>query len=42
MHIFKKQGKKTLHKTILRLHDVKFDQALDYDLFTTRKMEAGL
>lgn len=42
MHIFKKQGKKTLHKTILRLHDVKYDQPLNYDLFTKRRMEAGL
>jgi hypothetical protein len=42
MHIFKKQGKKMLHKTILKLHDVQFDQPLDYDLFTTRKMETGL
>jgi hypothetical protein len=42
MHIFKKQGKKTLHKTILRLHNVKFNQSLDYNLFTIRRMEAGL
>ena len=42
MHIFKKQGKKLLHKTILKLQDVKFDQPLNYDLFTTRKMETGL
>lgn len=41
MHVFKKQGKKTRHKTILRLHDVKYDQPLDYSLFTTRTMEAG-
>ena len=42
MHIFKKLGKKTLHKTILRLQDVQFNQSLDDDLFTTRKMAAGL
>jgi len=42
MHIFKKQGKKLLHKTILKLQDVQFDQPLKYELFTTRKMEAGL
>ncbi len=42
MHIFKKQGKKTLHKTILRLHDVQFNQPLDFDLFTPRTMETGI
>ena len=42
MHVFKKQGKKTRHKTILRLHDVKYDQPLDFGLFTTRTMETGL
>ncbi len=42
MHIFKKQGKKLLHKTVLKLQDIKFDQPLGYDLFTTRKMETGL
>jgi hypothetical protein len=42
MHIFKKQGKKLMHKTILKLQDVQFDQPLDYNLFTTRKMETGL
>lgn len=41
MHVFKKQGKKTRHKTILRLHDVKYDQPLDFELFTTRRMETG-
>ena len=38
----KKQGKKVLHKTVLKLQDIKFDQPLGYDLFTTRKMETGL
>jgi len=42
MHIFKRLGKNTLHKTILRLHDVKFNQPMVYELFTIRKMEAGL
>ena len=42
MHVFKKQGKQMRHKTILRLHNVKFNQKLDDALFTTRRMEAGL
>ncbi len=41
-HIFRRRGKNTLHKTILRLHDVKFNQPMTYDLFTIRKMESGL
>lgn len=42
MHITKKHGKSTVHKTILRLHDVKFNQPMTYDLFTIRRMEKGL
>jgi hypothetical protein len=41
-HVTKKKNKKTAHKTILRLNNVKFNQALDYDLFTIRRMEKGL
>ena len=40
--VTKKQGKKTVHKTILTLDNVKFNQNLDYDLFTIRRMEKGL
>ena len=42
MHVWKRLGKKTIHKTILRWHNVKFDQPLEFDLFTTRRMESGL
>ena len=42
MHVFKKKGKKTLHKTILRLHNIQFNQPLEFDLFTTRRMEMGV
>ncbi len=42
MHVFKKKGKQLVHKTILRLNDVKFNQALEEDVFTKRRMEAGL
>ncbi len=41
-HVTKKKGKKTVHKTILKLKNVKFNQNLDYDLFTLRKLEKGL
>jgi hypothetical protein len=42
MHITKKKGKQLAHKTILKLDNVKFNQDLDNDLFTTRRMEKGL
>jgi hypothetical protein len=42
MHVFKKRGKKTIHKTILRWHNVQYNQDLALDLFTIRKMESGL
>jgi len=41
-HVAKKKGKKTLHKTILKLKNIKFNQNLDYDLFTLRQLEKGL
>jgi hypothetical protein len=41
-HVFKRQGKQMRHKTILRWRNVKFNQGLKDDLFTTRRMEAGL
>jgi hypothetical protein len=42
MHMTTKKGKTTLHKTILLAHDVHFNQDLDDDLFTVRKLEKGL
>ena len=42
MHIAKKKGKQLAHKTILKLNQVKFNQNLDFDLFTVRRMEKGL
>jgi hypothetical protein len=41
-HVTKKKDKKTVHKTILKLNNVKFNQKLDYALFTVRRMEKGL
>ncbi|MGK7346547.1 MAG: outer membrane lipoprotein-sorting protein [Candidatus Nitrospinota bacterium M3_3B_026] len=37
-----KMGKTTIHKTILRNNDVKFNQSLDEDIFTIRRLEKGL
>jgi hypothetical protein len=42
MHVTKKKNKKLVHKTILKLNNVKFNQDLDYDMFTVRRMEKGL
>ena len=36
-----KKGKQTLHKTILRISDVKFGQDLDFDQFSVRGLETG-
>jgi hypothetical protein len=42
MHMTTKKGKATLHKTVIKAHDVRFNQDLDEDLFTLRKLEKGL
>lgn len=40
--VTKKRGKSTVHKTILTLENVRFNQALDFEQFTIRRMEKGL
>jgi hypothetical protein len=40
--INKKRGKETVHKTIMRLDNVRFNQELGYEQFTIRRMEKGL
>ena len=40
--VTKKKGKSTVHKTILTFENVKFNQDLDFDMFTIRRMEKGL
>lgn len=40
--VTKKKGKNTVHKTVLTLENVRFNQKLDADLFTIRRMEKGL
>jgi len=42
MHVTKKKGKQLVHKTVLKLNNVKFNQDLNFDLFTIRMMEKGL
>jgi hypothetical protein len=37
-----KQGKATLHRTILRFKQMGFGQDLDESLFTVRRLEQGL
>ena len=41
-YVAKKKGKATVHRTILTLTNVRFNQSLDEDLFTIRRMEKGL
>jgi len=42
MHVAQKKGKQTVHKTILKFDNVKFNQGLEEDMFTVRRMEKGL
>jgi hypothetical protein len=42
MHMTTKKGKTTLHKTIIKAHDVRFNQEIDEDTFTVRQLERGL
>jgi hypothetical protein len=42
MHVTRKKGKTLAHKTILKLGNTKFNQDLDDELFTVRRMEKGL
>ena len=40
-HMSTRKGKKTLHKTVLLIENVKFNQDLDDDLFSLRQLEKG-
>ena len=40
--VTRKRGKATVHKTVLTMENVKFNQDLDVDMFTIRRMEKGL
>jgi hypothetical protein len=41
-HMTKRKGKLTVHKTILKVQNIEFNQPLDDDLFTIRRLEKGL
>lgn len=41
-HVTRKQGKETVHGTILKHYNVKFSQNLDPEMFTIRRLEKGL
>ncbi len=41
LHVFQKRGKETVHQTFLKFSDVKFNQNLDFELFSIRRMEKG-
>jgi len=42
MHMATKKGKRVLHRTVLKNSNVKFNQDLGEDLFSTRRLEKGL
>jgi len=42
IHMTTKKNKKTLHKTVMKLDNVRFNQNLDENLFTVRQMEKGV
>ena len=42
MHVFKKKGKSLVHKTELKWKNIRFNQTLDDELFTIRRLEKGL
>lgn len=42
MHVAKKKGSQSVHKTILKFENVKFNQNLDENIFSVRRMEKGL
>lgn len=41
MHIARKQGRQTIHQTVLKLSDVRFNQDLDEEMFSIRRLEKG-
>jgi hypothetical protein len=42
VHMKTTQNKRTLHRTILRWHNTKFNQNLDQEVFTIRRLEKGI
>ncbi len=42
MYVKRKKGKQTVHQTILKFSDIKYNQEIDFDIFTIRRLEKGL
>jgi len=42
MHMTTKKGNKTLHKTVIKAHEVRFNQEIAADTFSVRRLEKGL
>lgn len=42
LHMTKKKGKDVVHKTVLKLTDIRMNPELDKDLFTLRRLEKGV
>jgi hypothetical protein len=42
LHVTRKTGKQVVHKTIIKLDQIRFNQDLDETLFSVRQMEKGL
>ena len=42
MHMATKKGKRTLHQTVIRATNVRFNQELAESQFTVRQLEKGL
>ena len=42
IHMTTKRNKKTLHKTIMKFDNIRFNQNLEQNLFTVRQMEKGV
>ena len=42
IHMKTNKGKQTIHRSVFKWHNIKFNQDLDEDLFTIRQLEKGL
>jgi len=41
-HMKTNKGKQTIHRSVFKWHNIKFNQDLDEDLFTVRRLEKGI
>ncbi len=42
MYVKRNKGKHKVHETILKFSNIKYNQKLDYDIFTIRRLEKGM